>query len=367
MHIAIVVDEERLQRERAMLNRLVVGLIDDGATITRIVPDSTIEEEDEATGERRVALAARIRAPMRVTPWARRDRSRRIVEEFEKTRPDLIHAIGAHAWKLALDLGTELDASVTLDVWSAAMLKHLPHGKHAEKVAGYVAPTRPIASALGEHIGTGLVSLVPIGVGKPPARSPILADLEAQVAIAIIGSGCEISAYYALLDGLRPVLSANPQAQAFLELRGPHEHEIWRHVQRLELARQISAISDASEHRSLITRCDLLLVPERLGETSTLTLDAMAHGLAVVAAEDRWMDMLIEGTTALLVPHATADQWTARISALLSRPDEAVALGQAARTWVLANQRSSDQANQLLATFEWVRSGGSLAFSPPTV
>jgi hypothetical protein len=366
MHIAIVVDEERLQRERAMLNRLVVGLIDDGATITRVVPDTTMVEEDEESGEVRVALAARIRAPMRVTPWARRDRSRRIAEAFEKTRPDIIHAIGEHAWRLALDLGAELDAAVTLDVWSAAMMKHLLHGRNSAKVAAYIAPTPPIASALGDRLGHGLVSLVPIGVGKPPPRSPILAELEAHVAIAIVGSGCEISAYYALLDGLRPVLSEYPQAQTFLELRGPHEHEIWRHVQRLELGRQVSAITDASEHRSLITQCDLLLIPERLGETSTLTLDAMVNGLAVVAADDRWMDLLIDGTTAMLVKDADAEDWTLKIRSLLSQPQQAVALGQSARSWVLANHRSSDQANQLLATFERVLSGGSLAFTQPT-
>jgi hypothetical protein len=68
----------------------------------------------------------------------------------------------------------------------------------------------------------------------------------------------------------------------------------------------------------------------------------------------------------MLVKDANAEDWTFKIRSLLSQPQQAVALGQSARSWVLANHRSSDQANQLLATFERVLSGGSLAFTQPT-
>ena len=44
MHLAMIIDEQRLAQEYMMLNRLAVGLIGDGIQVTRIVPAEVASE-----------------------------------------------------------------------------------------------------------------------------------------------------------------------------------------------------------------------------------------------------------------------------------------------------------------------------------
>ena len=53
MHIALIVDEQRLVHEYASLNRIAIGLIGDGVQVTRIVPEhiaSAAVERSEPPG-----------------------------------------------------------------------------------------------------------------------------------------------------------------------------------------------------------------------------------------------------------------------------------------------------------------------------
>jgi hypothetical protein len=61
MHVAMIIDEERLRQEHTMLNRLAVGLIDQGVRLTRIVPDR-LEVEAVWRSEQRIALAEELLA-----------------------------------------------------------------------------------------------------------------------------------------------------------------------------------------------------------------------------------------------------------------------------------------------------------------
>jgi len=80
VHIAMIVDDERLEAEQAMLNRLSVGLIGEGARLTRIVPEGNGSDSE---WEKAIALASRIVYQRRVVPWMRTQRVRRIIEQMD--------------------------------------------------------------------------------------------------------------------------------------------------------------------------------------------------------------------------------------------------------------------------------------------
>ena len=364
MHVALIVNEERLIHEHPTLNRISIGLMADGVQLTRIVPEDMLAPSTVEESEERIALAACLPAPMRVLPWTRADRRNRIIESLERSPPDVFYAMGDESWDLAHDLASNLDRAVAIDVWSASQIRRVPRGRRAVMVAGYITPTAPIADALRQRVDPNLVCHVAMGVAVPARPRSILENPDDAIALAILGGGRNVRAYQALLSGLVQVIDELPQIQVFLELRGPNEHEIWRHARRLNLLENVSAIANATQHRSLLTRCDMIVRPERYGELSSLMLEAMAYGMPIVTRDDPFLDMLEDGRTAAVVDADDAKAWTERIAGLLRNPSAARALGLAGRARIEEKHRSSDHVEHLRQTLERIGHGGSYRFDP---
>lgn len=365
MHVAMIIDEERLRQEHTMLNRLAIGLIDQGVRLTRIVPD-TIEIEAVWRSEQRVALTSRIEVPMRVLPWMKRARTARIAAQFDRSPPDVIYAVGQGTWPIALDVAKSLDKPVALGIWRPSLIRKGARLQTNPYVAAYIAPTPPMAEELKRLVDPDLVSLVPLGGAIPQQPSAVLEQARDVIGVAVIGSGKDVPAYEALLGGLSRVIQNYPQMQIVLELRGPHHHDIWRIARRMELLGSVSGIEDAAQHRSLLKYCDVMLVPESFGELSSVLLDAMASAVPVIALEDRYLDMLIDGQTALLVHRPDAQDWADRLTNLLSNHEQARQLGLSAREFVHKRHASGTQINQLLSTLEKVVNGSNYAFPQQT-
>ena len=327
----------------------------------RLVPLQPDALNDEA-GHSSLGLTARISVPMKVLPWMRNNRAETIAQAVQRAVPDAIYALGHECWQAALDLAKHIERPAALNVWCADLLRQLPQGRAAESVSAYIAPTKPLVNALRELVDPDLVSYVPQGVAVPPEPLRVFADPDRTVTLAVIGSGNDLISYRAALSGLSRIITEGGNVHVFLELRGPQQHEIWRHANRLELLPYISAITDAAQFRSLITQCDMLIMPERIGEVRSLTLEAMGMGLPLVAARDSMLDMLIPDQTALVVDDAEPDAWFANIQKLVTSPDLAREIGLTGRRHVLEHHRSSDQVAALLETLGQIVHGGSIDF-----
>jgi hypothetical protein len=361
MHVALVIDEERLAQEQAMLNRMCIGLMAEGVQVTRIVPDN-LTAQSIGEGEQRVALASRIQAPMRVLRWMRHSRVVKLTEAIDEAIPDVLYAVGQQSWDLANDLAEALERPLLIDVWSAAQGRMLPRAHDAPAIAGYVAPCSGIDAALRKRIDRTLISLVPMGVSMPAEPRFVLPGREQAPALAILGGTRDVIAYRLLFQGLAQVIREQPEIQTFLELRGQREHEIWREAEQAGLLGSISAIGDAATYRRLLTRCDGVLMPEGSGELRSIMLEAMATGIPIIAVRDAALNMLKDDETAWLVDRPSPEQWARQIGRLLEEPQSARALGQRARTVVGTSHRSSDQVFQMLGTLAQATSGGAYRF-----
>jgi glycosyltransferase involved in cell wall biosynthesis len=158
------------------------------------------------------------------------------------------------------------------------------------------------------------------------------------------------------------LISDLPQIQACLELRGPGEHEIWRHARRLDLLGHISSVVDAAMHRPLLTGCDVLVLPERQGQVRSIVLESLAAGMPAVTADDPYLDILVPDETALIVDHAVPDDWTDKLHSVLTDPTVAPRLAANARRMVAEGHRPEEHADRLAAAFRQVVSGGAHAF-----
>ena len=363
MHLAMIIDDERLRHEQSMLNRLSIGLMAEGVQLSRIVPNTSSGELVDVA-EQRVALASRIETSMKVLPWMRQSRANRIAESFGKTLPDVLYAIGEMAWLVGADLAQALERPLVIDVCSMMQARTAPQPARGSFIAGYIAPSQPMADVLVRRFSAAMVHLVPLGIASPSETAAVTLDSQQTIAMAIIGNAADLSAYSAMLEGISRVAGNIATLQIFLELQGPHEHEIWRRAEQLNLLPYVSAIADAATYRSLLTHCDLLLMPERRGELRSLMIEAMALGLPVIAGEDSALDLLIEDKTSIVVKRATASEWAERIGAVLNDPASARKIALQARELVLQRNRSSDQVFKLLQALETIVHSSHLRLSP---
>ena len=317
MHVALIIDQERLLHEQAMLHHASVGLTAQGAQLTSILPELTADEAPAVHPP--VEASRELAVRMKVPPWMRRPRAHELASALEGGLPDLVHAVGEQAWTVGLDLARAIDRPVTLDVWSADQAHRAPHNRATSHVAGYIAPNEPIADTLRQRVDPDLVTVVPFGVELPDEPRPVPDCSQEVISLAIIGSGQEPAEYQAMLTALSGLTKEMPRLHACLELRGPCEHEIWRQARRLDLLGRISPIVDAALHQPLLTGCDVLVIPERLGQVRSLILHAMALGMPVVAGDDPYLDMLVPDETALIVSHPEADEWADQLRAVLTQ------------------------------------------------
>ena len=363
MHVAMIIDSERLVHEKEMLRGIAQGLIAKEIEVSWVVPED-LEADDFQHIETQLQLATQIEIPMAVGPWLRKTRVSRLSNAFSGSMPDVLYLVGNETWRVGFDLAQAFDIQVAIDVWSMDLIKSLPLGRSATNVGAYIACTNELAKAIRRRrIDRALINTVAFGVEIPDKARNVLENPSESIAIAIMGSGRDIAAYKALLSGLARVTREFPQLHVCLELRGPHEHDIWRYAQRLELLGFISAIRDASHHAQAVVGCDILVIPERFGDIRSLMLKSMGYCVPVVASKDRALDMLVADENAIIIDSLSTEQWSKHLTRLLSHPDLARQLGLAGRKSVVESFGAKSQIEGLLETFQKVLSGDAYSFA----
>src|SRR5690349_5083698 len=194
MHIAMIIDEQRLSQEQAMLNRLCIGLTGEGVKVTRIVPDS-ITSETVLTGETRMSLLPKIEMSMDVLPWTRRARSERLASALEDSPPDVIYAVGHKAQSIAVELVELLQRPAVLDVWSIEQVHQIRADKSSRGVAGYIVASHWLAESLRSRVGQDRVHLVPMGVATSTTVGRPNRDQLEEPTVAVVGGARDLPAY----------------------------------------------------------------------------------------------------------------------------------------------------------------------------
>ena len=363
MHIGLIHDEERIAREQSMLHRLIVGLIDEGAQITRLSPQTVNAGDDDA--EQSIALATRVEYAPRVLPWLHRSRIERLREAFERSRPDILLACGQQTWPIVMPLAKAIDRPVAIEIWSVSQISVAARLRPRQQIAAYLAATEPMANELRGRVPSELVGCVPQGVPVPRKARSVLRDDAEAIGIVCLGTCSDLRAYANLLPALAEAVHGVPQIHVFLELDGPREHQIWRLVRQHGLADRITSIQRAAEHRDLLTDCDMILLPEQTGTASTLVLEAMANQLPIIARFDPFLDDFVHERTALLVQDGVTREWLTAIERLLTQREFARVLGRNGREWIEEHHRSSAQASQLYRILTQALNGSALPFKRP--
>ena len=357
MHVALLANPDWLDHELAQFRRLVIGLFDEQVRVAQVVPQDLPHQYYSFFGDR---------LPWRDTSWARSRRKRLVglSESLKKLDVDLIHALDGQLWDASVRLAQELQVPAVLSAScgaDVARVKRLARHVTSGRIM-FTAATQPIARAIEQRLGeSSPVDFVPPGVHRASADD--MHQGQGHVLCAVVsGSGLVDSDYEELFGAMAQLLAEQPQAQFFLEGCGSDQHALWQMAERFELLANVSFVSSGVGHHELLIRADVLIQPQSLGRARSLTLQAMAHGMTVLAKADPWLDYLIDDQTARLVGSHDRDQWLQLLRHVVDEPDDMRDLGDRARQWIGDRHLASQQIARTLDVYRRA-CGESIKFS----
>lgn len=349
MHAALLSNTAWLDEELAQLHHLVVGLMDESVRVTQLLPEGAAESDISAFGHR-------VFWPERGMRWRRTQAIAASAGELSALRVDLIHALDGRLWPGALRLAERVGCAAVLtsqSIMDLPRVRALLRRATPDRVA-LTATTEPLRMALQEVVGPEWsVRGLPQGVHPGEALGGVEPDEEpgARRCLAVVGSGAMDLQYEAFLRGAAEVIAAYPTLQLFVDGMGSDQHELWRAVNRMGLLSNISLIPRRLGHREMLLRADALVQPQALGRSRSLSLQAMAKGMPVLAAQDPALDYLLPDVSAWVHDEPTPDDWAQLIRRLLEQPNEARALGASAQQWIAEHRLASTQVDGVLRVY----------------
>jgi hypothetical protein len=366
MRAVILADESFAARERAMLSRLEIGLVDEGVRVVHAIPaGAELWYQPEVFSDLVTYAAEGIGFSLR---W----RVQRLAKEIQSKADgaeqpvDLVHVFGYPAWEIGVELARQTGASLALEIWAAELIGPATRLRLPPELPPpvYFVPDPGIERALRAEDPSLVVRLTPWGVHASQNPREILRPGKA-VSVMVDASGREAAAVRTALEGLAAAAVRAPDLMIFAESDAIQLAGLWPMVRRFGLADRFTLIPDLEARRELSLRGDILCLPDGRGEFRSLTLDAMGAGMLVVAAADPMISILLEGRTARLIDKQAPDRWAAAVSSALEDRDGARRLAASARDYVRTSARASSHVAAVVDAYEWMTSRESIPFQAP--
>ncbi len=361
MRALIIADELFARRENAMLARLEVGMTGEGVRVVQAIPERGLPPAAADAFSQAVTYADT------GMPFTLSLRAARVVSAVRSLGDgeggiDVVHVLGGSAWPLGVQVARRFEAPLALEVWRGGLVGRARRlGATPGVRTAFFAPDREIERELHSAGFASRTPLIPWGVHLPAAPNDVLSPDRAPT-IMLAGAGRDTRAFAAAFDAIIQLMRRREGLMLFADAEGVQRAGVWHVAREQGMLKSVSLLDDMDAHRELVLRGDFLVQPDARGEHRTIFLDAMAHGMAVVAARDPLLGWLIDGQTARLVDPHDARAWETALGALLDDPASARALGASARQYVREHHRASSQIVAVLAAYEALRTPEAIPF-----
>jgi len=362
MRVLVMPGRSFASRERRMLQRLEVGLADEGIRVVHAIPrGSDIAHDPDVFAQAILYDAGGL-------PLTRQIRARRLYEELQalprgagENAVDIVHAFG-ESWHMAAEFARVASCSIAVDFWSLAMARRaaaIRAATHHLSGVVFLAPNDALERAVRRDADGISVRVTPWGVHCPPTAREILPPGRAP-AITVSGAGVDRDSLVASLEGLAKLVKTHPDVMIFLDAHAARRANVWPTVRSLGLESRLSLTPLLEGRRELALRTDLLVLPEAPGEFKSIVLDAMATGLPIVAASDPMVTCLHDRRNALLIAGPDPALWAGAIGELLEDVPLARSLASAAREHIRKEHRVSSHIATVIDAYEWMTAGDAI-------
>lgn len=261
---------------------------------------------------------------------------------------DLVHVHDAMLWELAGKVAGTAPAVVTAHVIHAEMnrLRGLEGGtlsleaqtRAFAEAAAVLAPSTAAAACLRRHHPGCAVRITPLGVDDDDAARAAVGRPRAPIALAV-GRFADVKGTDTLLALAPRVLAAVPEATVVVAgglPDNPKAERRWRRrfgtVERVRLTGWLDRPALAAAY----AEARVLLAPSRFETFGQAPLEAMLHGVPVVAAAVGALPEHVDGAVGALTEPGDLDALAAATVRLLRDPEAARRLGAAAAARVRA-------------------------------
>jgi len=157
-------------------------------------------------------------------------------------------------------------------------------------------------------------------------------------------------------DVLLAALETIPDAVLWLAGSGPEEDELRRLAEAMGVADRVRWLGWRQDMAALYRACDLFVCPSRQEPLGNVVIEALAHGVPVIATDTAGPSTLIQhGETGLLVPVEDYGALASAIETLLSDPASAAAMKAAGEAVYRASFTEEAVVGRYLEFFERVR------------
>jgi hypothetical protein len=364
----IIADNSFAAREHALLSRIEVGLADEGVRVIHAAP-AAARAQPSATFGIQSSLVAYQPPTLPLQSSIRRS-AQILLAAAEKTsedplRIDIVHAFGAPCWPIAVEAARAANAALLLELWDPGLIPAAADLlARARRTTGTPTPEfltseAAVATALTTLDSRARVYSAPWGVHIPSRPRTIHPTGEAHdLSFAVMYDTGDPRTLAAPLAGIAQATKG--VADAFIvgaidDATSRRESRLWDAARKLNLLDRFSILPDIEARRDPVLAMDFLLLPEPRGRQRTLTLEAMARGMAVIATPDPSLEFLSDGTTARLVSANStnpAKAWADAINSLIRNTAAHSDLTRAAHEHMRSNRTASTHIADILRAYQ---------------
>lgn len=362
MRVLLLADADFAQRERSMLERLAVGIADEGARVALAAPRAVTDNDLPTLIEHfgydppLPLLGARAQAEqLRETML-----ERRFITEGGSL--DVVHVFGANALELAMALGAQEQAGVVVEMWTrmkstaARRVDRLTRGADGPVDVVWSTPSAMMRDEFVRAAPGVDCRVIPWGVHAPrPSTGVSLDEPEALGVVLLVNRRMGALAATAL-GALKSAMESIKQELVVIcdDAVVRRDHRVWRAARKLDMLDRLSFVSGLEARRAPALGADLIVSITEPGEHRSIVLDAMGRGRAVVAKHDPLVDWLRDGATCRTVADAEGQSWRLVFAQLLAEPEDRAALGARAQEWVRSERSASGQVRDVLQHYAHV-------------
>lgn len=354
--VIFIADASFARREHRLLNRLDVGLSDEGVRVTLAAPEGALPARRGSLSD---VLDYESPSPFVTTHM----RAVRLVESLGRAGVGdddiVVHAWGERGWGLALEVANLLGAALVLEVWAARLVRRLgPLERRARRMRGlgpvlYCAPSTALRDAIDRSRVRRPVRLVHWGVyastalrARPDASPP---------SVAILATGDDPAGIGAAIEGAAAIANQRNDLLVLLDDRAVHRQpDLWAQVRDAALLDNLTLVADMEQQREAVLEADVLVQPEACGAIRSITLDALASGMVLVAQRDPVSDTLSAETPAILLEDCSARAWERALREALADAQGAQTRARAGLDFVRKSRRASDHVAALLRIYDGI-------------
>ncbi|MBX3353295.1 MAG: hypothetical protein KF684_10210 [Phycisphaeraceae bacterium] len=373
MRVLLLADRSFASRERTMIARLEIGLADEGVRVVRASPQPPPPEALDNPFLRWIRFpqpTSKYLAPLVARAMLRDIEDSRAQSSIDAEPIDIVHVLGDESWSTGESLARLMGASVVYELWSEAALERALRVARVIKGEENEAKRRVAMLCPDEGVDARIAAVAPWtprrvatwGVHSP-TEQPSWPRRPGAMSILMIGRGEDLGACRDALLGLSELRKAMPNLLVFLDAELVRRSTtLWKHAERLNMLDCVSVVEDMESRRELSLHVDVLMIPERLPEHRTIVLDAMAHGVLVVAASGCPMTVLRPDDTAIVLERPRAEDWRNAMQRFSIDVERARAMVLSAANMVREHRLGGAYVRGALSAYESLAGAEPLAF-----